>query len=156
MVEVRKVEFSDYVLLQNIFNLYLNEMSIYTKNNSLDEKGYYNIEALDNYFKKSDSFISYLVYEDGKVKGFINLTKAPYTIKNADYCIQDIYVLPFARRKGVSTIFLKEVFGLNKGSYFLSVNKNNIIAINFFKKLLENGKEESLNEVMTSFSFINK
>lgn len=155
MINLKKVEFNDYVLLQNLYNMYLNEMSIYTKNNSLDEKGYYNISALDSYFRESGYFISYLIYEDNKVKGFINLTKSPYTIKNSDFCIQDIYVLPFARKSKIATNALDKILSENKGNYFLAVNKNNYLARSFFEKMIENCKEEDLNEVMTSFSFIN-
>jgi len=156
LVTLRRTEFNDLILFQNLYNLYLNEMSIYKKNNVLDEEGYYNLNMVNYYFSDRDHYFAYIIYFDEKIVGFVTLSKYPNTIKESDYCLQDIYVLPFARTNKIGSNCLKKIFDEFKGKYYFVIDRLNNLGISFFENNIEELKKEEVNGKVIGLEFIIK
>lgn len=153
MITLRRTEFNDLILFQNIYNLYLNEMSVYKKYNVLDEEGYYDLNMVNYYFNDREHYFAYIVYSNEKIVGFVTLSKYPNTIRESDYCLHDIYVLPFARRNNVGSECLKKVFEDFKGRYYFVIDKLNTLGISFFEKNIREVNKEDINEKVIGLEF---
>ena len=91
----------------------------------------YSVESLNNQiFKEGHHFIA--AYYDDKMEGFIS-----YSSKNGeDYIIHKLYVNTEIHRKGTGSALFSIVFGNRKFETIrLTVNRQNITAINFYFKI---------------------
>ncbi|QYA48159.1 GNAT family N-acetyltransferase [Nosocomiicoccus ampullae] len=98
------------------------------------QNNFLNSAYSDEMLKKRLEQIVFVAEDKGKIVGFINLNE---TNKPNIYDLTAIYLLPAYQGKGIGTKLIKhsiqevEVFE----EVFLEVEKSNINAVNFYKKL---------------------
>ena len=95
--------FFRYELLQFIDDsegAFLNKMGTINGENSKDHEEA--VSCLDILWEKSGNFHPYLVFVDNNPAGFIIISRPPYTPKNADFCLNDLFIVNKYRGKGVA------------------------------------------------------
>lgn len=136
MLQLKQADKSCKELFRNIFNMYQNELSQYFEEyQTVDEKGYFDYNAVDVYFEGNEAVIPYVIMADENVAGIVVLSKAPFTKEGCDYCIQELFLIGFYRGKGVAESCLGMLFQQHKGKYCLSVLSKNQRAISFWNKV---------------------
>ncbi|WP_246943347.1 GNAT family N-acetyltransferase [Bacillus pinisoli] len=122
------------VILQNLYSLYLHDLSAFTNELNISQKGDFVFDS-HHLFWTGQGVEPYFIKDGDTLIGFITLLKRPFLKKEFDFAINDIFILNKYRGKGYGIPALKEVFSNHSGSYFvieLAVNK---AAVQFWKKV---------------------
>jgi Predicted acetyltransferase len=133
-VRLEKIEFQNKEMLENVYQFYLYDMSVYN-NVDIDTMGLYDVDFL-NMFWKEEGLTAFFIKIAKKIAGVILLQSGKWAPPTSeDYYISEFFVLKKYRRNGVGKKALKELFCLYPGKYMLGQLPNNNPAINFWKSV---------------------
>ena len=157
-VSIRPAEYRDRALIKNIFNMYQNELSIYTDDfHSLDDNGYFDESTVDDILPFGGGVYPYIITEDEKNIGFVMVTEGEYPPEGCDYCLQELFVIACKRGSGAAGQAVRLAMQGRYGRWGLNVYKKNVRARAFWEKLIaESGKNIKVQdgeEHMLEFSF---
>ncbi|KIL48188.1 GNAT family N-acetyltransferase [Jeotgalibacillus soli] len=140
-VTLQEVSENEKTVLHNLYSYYLHDLSRFTPNLNIDERGFFDYEDL-NSFWTTDGISPYFIKFEGEIIGFMLLLERPFLIKENDYSINDIFILNKYKGKGLGIQALKELFDNKKGQYFVIELVNNLPAVSFWKKIYRELKIE--------------
>ncbi len=132
---IEKVPFSEKETLENLYSLYLHDLSEYTNDLEVSTNGLYVYDSIDMLWS-NDGIQPYFIKSDEKLVGFILLLKRPFLQNNHDVCINDYFICKNYRRKGLGKKALSILFEENKGKYVMMELAQNQPAIAFWRKTL--------------------
>jgi aminoglycoside 6'-N-acetyltransferase I len=142
-LELEKLSIERAYILQNLYPCYLHDLSEY-----LDilpnQHGLYEEESVTYY--KQDTFLQTwwqypgqlfpnLIKVDDRPAGFVLITTPPF-ISEAEYAIQEFFLLKPYRGKGYALQAAIMAFNLFHGSWKFEVLPKNIPAIHFWRRVL--------------------
>ncbi|MVP00285.1 GNAT family N-acetyltransferase [Paenibacillus lutrae] len=133
-IEFRTITQSDSIILNNLFHFYLYELSAYSMEDVSNE-GKYEAEDISPYYR-DDRLFPYLIMVDNKIAGFILVTSPPYVTDGIDYSVQELFLLPKYRGKGLGRAAALHIFKHHHGHYEISMFRNNPKAVKFWSALL--------------------
>lgn len=123
-------------ILQNLYSLYLHDLSKFTTNLDIREDGSFYFEELDLFWKEEGLSPYFIKYNDSII-GFILLLERPFLKKENDFGINDIFILNKYKCKGLAGKALVKLFAEKHGRYFVMELVENIPAVSFWKKVYE-------------------
>lgn len=136
-VTLRPAAAGDRQLINNIYNLYQNDLGEYCGDFTyLDENGYFDIDASRDVLPFGDGVFAYIIENDGKNTGLVMVTDSRYALPQCDFKIEEMYIVRPQRKKGVAKAALKQIFDIYKGRFCLSVYKKNLPARVFWEKIV--------------------
>ncbi|RRN70238.1 GNAT family N-acetyltransferase [Peribacillus simplex] len=121
-------------ILQNLYSLYLYDLSEYTGSLEVSSNGSFEFDSFDLIWER-EGLSPYLLKKDTTIVGFLLLLERPFLEKDYDYSINDIFMLKKYRRKGITITLLKELFEQKKGKYYVLELISNKPAILFWKNV---------------------
>ncbi|WP_223701811.1 GNAT family N-acetyltransferase [Sutcliffiella deserti] len=133
-ITLHKVVEKEKSTLQNLYSLYLHDLSKFTPNIELGSDGIFHFEDL-SLFWKTEGLSPYFIHYDKSIVGFLLLVERPYLKKDHDFGINDIFVINKYKGRGIGRAALKEIFQQKEGSYFVLELAENTPAIVFWKKV---------------------
>ncbi len=154
-VSLRPARESDRTLIKNIFNLYQNELCVYSDDfDCLDENGYFAPDTVSEILPFGNGVFPYIIEEDGRPVGFVMATDASYAPDGFDYCLEEIFLIRNRRKKGIADIAMREIFRNRPGRWTLEVYTKNAPAMSFWKRFLADNAENtaSCSEAETPFT----
>ena len=102
-------------ILRNLLALYLHDLSEFTGDLDINERGFFEYEGLNMYYQKET--LSPLLYKvDGEYAGFILFNEPPYAPEDVDYNINEFFLLRKYRGKGIAQEVTKELFFILLGN----------------------------------------
>ena len=126
-------DFSDRKTVENLMQLYLHDLSVYT-NESTDQDGLFDLgEYFHMYWSEQDRYPYLCVVNDMPV-GFALVRKL--TIDS--FSISEFFILHSSRRKGIATQFAQKVFNLHYGKWEVAQLELNKPAQMFWRKVISN------------------
>ena len=142
-ISIRPAELRDKTLIKNIFNLYQNELSIYSDDfGYLDENGYFAPETADEILPFGDGVFPYIVLESGRPVGFVMATDASYAPDGCDYCLEELFLIRKMRGKGAAGQAVNLVMQDRSGRWALEVYEQNAAALSFWTRFLEKSAKD--------------
>ncbi|MBT2616295.1 MULTISPECIES: GNAT family N-acetyltransferase [unclassified Bacillus (in: firmicutes)] len=133
-VSFNPVSKDDKHILQNLYSLYLHDLSEFTEGLDISTDGSFEFDSFELIWKE-EGVTPYFLKKDKKIAGFVLLLERPFLNKDYDYSINDIFILKKYRRKGTAIALLKEMFKQKKGSYFVVQLASNIPAVKFWRRI---------------------
>ena len=158
-ITVRPAEERDRQLVKNIFNLYQNELCIYSDDfDALDENGYFAPDTVSEILPFGDGVFPYIIEENARPVGFVMATDASYAPEGFDYCLEEIFLIRNRRKKGIASAAMKEITKSHPGKWTLEVYKENTPAVSFWMRFLKENAEDvssdtKANSLFTRFNF---
>ncbi len=159
MISIRPAEEKDRLLVKNIFNLYQNELCVYSDDfDALDEFGYFAPDTVNEILPFGDGVYPYIIEEDARPVGFVMATDSAYAPDGYDYSLEEIFLIRNRRGKGIADIAVKEITGTRPGRWTLEVYTQNVPALSFWKRFLRDNAENvsdktEENSPFTRFAF---
>ncbi|MBR3927421.1 MAG: GNAT family N-acetyltransferase [Clostridia bacterium] len=159
-ISIRPAGENDRLLIKNIFNLYQNELCIYSDDfDCLDENGYFAPDTVSEILPFGDGVFPYIIEENARPVGFIMATDSSFAPDGFDYCLEEIFLIRNRRKRGVADIAMKEIVKDRPGRWTLEVYTQNAPALSFWKRFLSENAEcvsckTQENSPFTRFSFI--
>lgn len=122
--------------LRNLVPLYLHDLSAFTPELIPNDQGLFEYEGLHLY-EEDDRLKAFLIVHDSTIAGFLMLNEPPYTFKEVDYCVNELFVLNSYRQRGLARTAIQEVFNQFPGKYVIFQLADNARAISFWRKIYE-------------------
>ncbi|WP_164931461.1 GNAT family N-acetyltransferase [Longirhabdus pacifica] len=129
-VILQEANMEDQVVLENLFQLYLHDLSEYAESLILGEDGKFKNDVVELFLTREDLISLKILYKNEMI-GFIFLVKG----KNVDYAINDMFICRQFRNKGIGKILVEKVFTQYKGTYVIVELWNNKSAIAFWHSI---------------------
>ena len=134
---LRPVNDHDRALIENLFNLYRNDISSYAGDFfGLDEDGYFDFGAADDVLPFGDGVETYIIVENARALGLVMVTDASYALEGCAWRFQELYLVRAARGRGIARAACEELLSSHPGRWCLSVYKTNQPARRFWDKLI--------------------
>lgn len=137
------------VLLQNLYSLYLHEMSLFTDTLDINADGLFDFEELESLWNV-DGFAPFFIKESDKIVGFILLLQRPLLKKECDFAVNDFFILNPYKRRGIGKEAIKTLFHMKKGKFFVIQLEKNQRAVLFWKNIYDSFRiqfEENSKEI---------
>ena len=151
-ITIRPAEENDRILIKNIFNLYQNELSVYSDDfEFLDENGYFAPDTADEILPFGDGVFPYIIEENAHPIGFVMATDASYAPDHADFCLEELFLIRKKRGIGAADVAVKEVFQNRKGKWALEVYQKNAPALSFWRRFLSKNAQDFCEENTKDF-----
>lgn len=136
--ELKKINFDNISLLENLFQLYIHDIS---KELSWDCNGYGKFEtySLEEWIKNQDNF-GYFVYVKDKLAGFVMVDKEFKVLSNesGNYNLSEIFILNNYKCKGLARSVALKIFEMYKGNWECRPVPKSISALTFWEKVFSN------------------
>ncbi|SET24042.1 GNAT family N-acetyltransferase [Paenibacillus sp. NFR01] len=123
-------------ILHNLIPLYLHDLSAYTPELQPNNQGRYEYDGLHLY-EQDERLHACLIYHAEQIAGFVLVNEPPYTEKDVDYCVNELFVLNGFRKKGVAQAAIRQVFDQYPGKYLVFQLAGNARAVSFWRKVYE-------------------
>lgn len=134
---LRPVNDGDGTLIENLYNLYRNDLSDYCPDfRYLDSEGYFDKGIADEVLPFGGGVETYIIEDFGCPAGLVMVTDSTYALEGCDYCIQEMYLIRPARHKGLGTEVIKRLLSEKPGKWCLSVYRRNVPAKIFWEKTI--------------------
>ncbi|RIX50210.1 GNAT family N-acetyltransferase [Paenibacillus nanensis] len=143
-ITFKTIKQSDSNVLHHLYNYYLYELSAYSMEDVTPE-GKYIIEDISPYYLDPRLY-PYLIMADKMIAGFILVTSPPYVSSGIDYSIQEMFILPKYRGKGVAREAALHIFKQHQGHYEIGMFQHNVKAVTFWSKLLSSLNIKAITE----------
>ena len=155
-IELKKVKEEEYSKLENIFQLYLHELSAFfpAPFNSETCKYEYDLKKYVN----NDKNISFFIIEDNNIKGFLLLD----ILENNTYEISETFILNNYKKRNIGTTATIKLFDMYKGNWIVKAVPNSPVAERFWTKTISNYTNDNYKKIHTGkynraeFYFSNK
>jgi predicted acetyltransferase len=122
--------------LRNLMPLYLHDLSAYTPELQPNDQGLFEYEGMHLY-AEDERLKAFLIVQDNSVAGFLLLNEPPYTFKEVDYCVNELFILNNYRQKGLARTAIQLVFNQFPGKYVIFQLADNARALSFWRKIYE-------------------
>lgn len=137
-ISIRPAEEKDRQLVKNIFNLYQDELSVYSNDfEFLDENGYFAPETVNEILPFGDGVFPYIIEENARPIGFVMATDQSYAPDGADFCLEELFLIRKKRGTGAAECAMKEIFKNRAGKWALEVYRENARAVSFWTRFLD-------------------
>ncbi len=137
-MSLRRAGEADRALIENLFNLYRNDLSAYGADFAfLDDRGYFEYGAADELLPFGDGVETYIIEDGRHPAGLIVVTDGRYALEGCAWCFQELYLIRPARGKGLARAAAEELLSQKPGRWCLSVYKKNQPARAFWNRLIE-------------------
>jgi len=128
MVTLRQVRQEDKVLLFNLLQKMLCEMTNYY-DNDIDDEGNFEYRYFESYFSGAEpDRLAYLIEADGQVAGFLMVNAHSYIGQSPDHVLAEFFVLPKFRRKHVAWDAVTLLFRQLPGAWEIKYHTRNLPA----------------------------
>jgi len=131
---LKEVLETEKAILNNLYSLYLHDLSNFTSQIDIGEDGRFEYEDLDEFWL-TEGLSPYFITLDKNIIGFILLVERPFLKKDYDYGVNDLFVLNKYKGRGLGTKAIETLFQLKKGKYFVIELMENKPAVSFWKRL---------------------
>lgn len=124
-IEVSVAGLPDKTAVENLFSLYLHDLSEFSELD-VDEHGRFLREGALNVWWEREVLFPFLIHADAKIAGFAFVCAAPHVSHGRDYRLNDFFVLRGYRRRGVGLAAARAVFDRFSGRWevgWLPANK---------------------------------
>ena len=134
---LRPVREEDRTLIENLFNLYRNDISAYCGDFEYpDSDGYFDYGIADEILPFGDGVFGYIILENAHPVGFIMITDEHYALEGCQWRFQELYLIRPARGRGLATQAALKLMEGKAGIWCLSVYKKNAPARRFWENLI--------------------
>ena len=133
-VSLIKIEKDDLNILENLMELYLHDLSAFSEELKINEKGKFGYEGLQFYLSEED-LGAFFIYADEELCGFALLNSGKYVPIGVDYSIHEFFIAKYFRKKGVGKRATKLIFENYPGRYKIEQLSRNIRAIEFWRNV---------------------
>lgn len=134
-IEVSGAGLSEKPMIENLFSLYLHDLSEFSAQ-EVDEHGRFLREgALDVWWEREVLF-PFLIRVDAKIAGFALVCAAPHVTRGRDYRLNDFFVLRGYRRRGVGLAAARVVFDRFPGRWEVGWLPANMPAAAFWQRTI--------------------
>jgi predicted acetyltransferase len=133
-VTIQRAELKDKVILENLFQLYLHDLSEFATTLEISVHGRFENDDVSLYFEKEHLIPITIKYMD-KTIGFamFNFCKN----EGVDYVINDMFIIKKHRGKGIGKLVANEIFDHYKGRYWIIELDANKPAISFWHSIFK-------------------
>ncbi|WP_238649525.1 GNAT family N-acetyltransferase [Paenibacillus piscarius] len=131
---IQQITEANKELFENLFNYYLYELSAYSQED-IGAEGTFEMEDISPYYRDKRLY-PYFITSNDRIVGFILVTSPPYVAKEADYSVQELFVLPKYRGTSIAKDAVMQIFTLHPGRYEVGMFKSNVRAVKFWTKLI--------------------
>ena len=136
-MKLRPATARDGELLENLFNLYRNDLSFCAKEfRFLDDRGYFDRGISGQLLPFGDGVETYIIEEDGHPVELIVVTGEDYALPGCAWRFQELYLIRPARGRGLAFDAAAQLLRAHPGRWCLSVYTDNLPAYSFWKKLV--------------------
>lgn len=133
-VILKEVLESEKSILNNLYSLYLHDLSKFTSMIDIGEDGCFHYEGLEKFWE-IDGISPFFLKLDNNIIGFLLLLERPFLTKDNDFGVNDIFILNKYKGKGMGRQAIEKLFQDKKGKYFVIELLENVPAILFWKKM---------------------
>lgn len=153
MIELVEVKTKDRMLLWNIHQKYLYEMTRFYPG-EMDEQGNYHYGYFDAYFTEPERKALFIMC-DGVLVGFAMIASHSYLGETPDHVLAEFTVFPAYRKKHIATTVAEMIFSQNRGQWEVKFNEANTVAKKLWEQVsaVYHPRKICLNEVETVLSF---
>jgi predicted acetyltransferase len=145
-IEIVTIKLEEKDILSNLLELYLYDFSEFT-GFDLGIDGRYNYKYRDNYWMESNRFPLFIKIDD-KIAGFVLINlKNPETKEKDIHTIAEFFVMKKYRLMGVGKNVANQVFDKFHGKWEIMSLTSNIIARQFWKKVVEEYTKGNFQEI---------
>lgn len=123
-------------ILLNLYTLYGHDISEFTKQSEVNERGLFELEDADE-FINDESLKAYLIWIKDKPVGFLLMGKGENALDGCDFIIYDFFILRKYRKTGIASKVMKGVFTENFGKYCVSDLENNTSSVEFWRGVIK-------------------
>ena len=137
MSVLRPATKEDKLLIENLYNLYRNDLSDFCDEfRFLDDDGFYSKGISEELLPFGDGVETYIITDYGCPAGLIVVTDERYAFEGCARKIEDLYVIRPARGKGLAVKAAREVTRACPGRWCLSIYKRNRPAKRFWDRFI--------------------
>ncbi|HOP65778.1 MAG TPA: GNAT family N-acetyltransferase [Bacilli bacterium] len=122
----------DKLILENLLQLYLHDISYYFPIDFDSSSGKYIYDDLEKYFNGSNN-LAYFIKIGNNIGGFILVDK-----ENDSYILQEIFVLNNYKNKGIGGESVNKLFNKNRGKWIIKSLPSSPLAEKFWLKTINN------------------
>lgn len=133
-VSLNPITINEKHILQNLYSLYLHDLSEFTDSLEVSSNGAFEFDSFDLVWER-EGLSPYLLRRDETIVGFLLLLERPFLEKDYDYSVNDIFMLKKYRRKGFTISVLKQLFEQKKGKYYVLELVTNKPAVLFWRNI---------------------
>jgi predicted acetyltransferase len=128
----------DREAIRRLWQLYIHDLSEYTRYYSLDEEGRWNPPIVDDWLER-DAATSLLLRVDGAAAGFSWVSQQPFPFmpRDVDLRLAEFFVAKPFRRSGHGTALALDTLGRFHGTWQLEIVFGNVPALEFWRRVLE-------------------
>ncbi|MEK3977730.1 GNAT family N-acetyltransferase [Psychrobacillus sp. FSL K6-2836] len=131
---LKEVLESEKSILNNLYSLYLHDLSKFTSMIDIEEDGCFQYEGLESFWE-IDGISPFFLKLDNNIIGFLLLLERPFLTKDNDFGVNDIFILNKYKGKGMGRQAIEKLFQEKPGKYFVIELVENGPAISFWKKV---------------------
>lgn len=135
MIQLKEASNGDRILLWNLHQKYLYEMTNYY-DNEMDVEGNYHYGYFDAYFTESER-TAFLIYSDGRLAGFAMVNPYSYIGEAPDHVLAEFTIFPAFRKKHIGLEAARMIFGSFPGRWELKYNEKNAGAKRLWNRATE-------------------
>lgn len=125
---------SEKSILNNLYSLYLHDLSKFTSMIDIEEDGCFQYKGLESFWE-IDGISTFFLKLDNNIIGFLSLLERPFLTKDNDFGVNDIFILNKYKGKGMGRQAIEKLFQEKPGKYFVIELVENVPAISFWKKV---------------------
>lgn len=147
-LELKTVEKEDIILLKNLYQLYLYDLSPYT-GEKINSAGLFNEESIELFLSEDDLKAFFIIYKR-QIIGFILIQSGIYSpMKDVDYYISEFFILAQYRKNRLGLNSLKILFNNYPGTYLSGQLSNNQPALRFWNSVYKTLKINTDNYIQS-------
>ena len=141
-VKLVKVESKDKSILQNLFQLYMHDITA-SLPMDVNEHGLFEYNYIDSYFTEENRY-AYLIYIDNKIGGFVLIDDEFMVLDKqkendtACYDFSEMFILNAYKKKGIGEVVVKQIFDMYKGNWEIRPVPRSEGAKRFWLKVVRN------------------
>jgi predicted acetyltransferase len=144
-VNVSLIKEEDKLVLRNLLNLYLYDLSAY-KGTNVNKYGFFEYRRLDQYWYDKSCHPFYIKV-DGMVAGFILVHQYDLLEQNR-HVISEFFILRMYRKKGIGKQSVQKILETFPGEWEVSQLPENLPSHAFWRKVLYDLTKGSYNETV--------
>lgn len=134
MVSLRQVRQEDKVLLFNLLQKMLCEMTNYY-DDDIDSEGNFEYRYFENYFSGAEpDRLAFLIEADKKIAGFLMVNSHSYLSQTPDHVLAEFFVLPRFRKKHVARDAVSLLFRQLPGTWEIKYHTRNLPAVRLWNQ----------------------
>ena len=147
-IELKKIEAKDKSILQNLFQLYMHDITA-SLPMDVNEHGLYEYNYIDYYFTEENRY-AYLIYIEDKIAGFV-LIDDEFMVLDSEktkpcYDFSEMFILNAYKKKGYGEIVVKRIFDMFKGNWEIRPVPRSEGAKRFWLKAVKNYTNDNFTE----------